>query len=69
MPGSPYLLWREQENWSECGSDSAVQEEPRTTKFYRKVGIFTRRLLRLGETIALLYSGVYGSLAPPKFRA
>jgi len=27
----PYLPWREQENWSECGSDSAVQEESRTT--------------------------------------
>src|ERR1700735_2306511 len=31
-------------NWSEFGSDSAVQKESRTTKFYRKTGIFTRRL-------------------------
>jgi hypothetical protein len=27
----PYLLWREQENWNEFGSDSAVQEESGTT--------------------------------------
>src|ERR1700677_39462 len=37
-----FLPWREQENWSEFGSDSAVQEESRTRKFYRKTGIFTR---------------------------
>src|SRR6202167_3443384 len=34
--GLPFLPWRE------FGSDSAVQEESRTTKFYRKTGIFTR---------------------------
>src|SRR5271156_1912959 len=27
IPGELYLPWREQENWSEFGSDSAVQEE------------------------------------------
>jgi hypothetical protein len=27
----PYLPWREQENWSEFGSDSAVLEESGTT--------------------------------------
>jgi len=41
-----FLPWREQENWSEFGSDSAVQEESRTRKFYRKTGIFTRWLWR-----------------------
>jgi hypothetical protein len=30
-PEQPLLLWREQENWSEFGSDSAVQEESGTT--------------------------------------
>jgi hypothetical protein len=44
IPDGRHLLWREQENWSERGSDSAVQEESRTTQFYWKMGILTRRL-------------------------
>jgi hypothetical protein len=42
IPGWLYLPWREQENWSEFGSNSAVQEESRTMRFYRKVDVFTR---------------------------
>src|ERR1700735_5820473 len=42
IAGLALLALARARNWSECGSDSAVQEESRTTKFYRKMAFFTR---------------------------